>query len=125
MSCMGSGGRRRERHLLSKNIQARLCATAGLCLTLSSMAASLAQGAPHASFSRARIVSIARLVTAFMTEQPVPGFSIAVVTDGRLAWSKGYGMADLENHVQATDSTAYRSASIGKTMTATAAMELV
>ena len=60
-----------------------------------------------------------------MTEQHVPGLSIAVVSDGRLAWSKGYGMADLENHVKAADSTAYRSASIGKTMTATAAMELV
>jgi CubicO group peptidase (beta-lactamase class C family) len=89
------------------------------------LATSSAQGAPRAPFSAARIDSINRLVSSFMTEQRAPGFSIAIVTQGRLAWSNGYGLADLENHVKAADSTAYRCASIGKTMTASAAMELV
>jgi CubicO group peptidase (beta-lactamase class C family) len=60
-----------------------------------------------------------------MAAQHVPGMSVALVIDGRPAWSRGFGLADVENTVPATAATAYRSASIGKTMTATAAMRLV
>ncbi len=59
-----------------------------------------------------------------MAEHQIPGLSIAIVVDGALAWSNGYGMADLENFVPATATTAYRTASIGKPMTATAVMQL-
>lgn len=62
---------------------------------------------------------------AFVTTNGVAGLSIAVVADGKLRWSNGYGLADVENSVKATAGTIYRSASIGKTMTATAAMQLV
>lgn len=60
-----------------------------------------------------------------MAEEQIPGLSIALVVDGQLVWSNGYGTADLENHVPATATTAYRTASIGKPMTATAVMQLV
>ena len=73
----------------------------------------------------AKLEQIERLVKAFMSAHSVPGLSIALVVDGEPLWSKGYGIADLENNVPAKASTAYRSASIGKTMTATAAMQLV
>ena len=73
----------------------------------------------------AQIDSIGRLVENFLVAQHVPGFSVAVVMNGRPVWSHGYGFADLENRVPATDSTVYRTASIGKTMTATGAMQLV
>lgn len=72
-----------------------------------------------------KIDGIDKLVTAFMAKNSVPGLSIAVVFDGKLAWSKGYGLADIENRVPATTATEFRTASIGKTMTATAAMILV
>ena len=74
------------------------------------------------SLDKTRIDAIERAVTGFMTAHHVPGLSIAVVVDGKPAWSAGYGLADLENMVPAKASTAYRSASIGKSMTATAAM---
>jgi D-alanyl-D-alanine carboxypeptidase len=54
-----------------------------------------------------------------------PGFSVGVVFDQELLWSKGYGFADLTNKVPATDQTLYRVASITKTFTATAVMQLV
>ena len=73
----------------------------------------------------AKVEKIERLVNTFMSEHGVPGLSIAVVVNGELIWSNGYGIADLENNVPAKAATAYRSASIGKTMTATAAMQLV
>ena len=39
----------------------------------------------------------------------------------RSAWSEGFGIRDVENHVKALHDTAYRTASIGKAMTATRA----
>lgn len=73
------------------------------------------------SDTRARVDS---LLVATIAEIRIPGLSIAIVLDGDLAWADGYGFADLENHVPATPRTAYRSASIGKTMTAVAVMQL-
>jgi CubicO group peptidase (beta-lactamase class C family) len=73
----------------------------------------------------ASIVRIESAIDAYMAANHVPGLSIALVIDGRPGWSRGFGLADVENAVPATARTAYRSASIGKTMTATAAMRLV
>lgn len=81
--------------------------------------------ASAAELPNAKIEAIDRLVKAFVTTNGVPGLSMAVVADGQLQWSSGYGLADVENSVKATAATLYRTASIGKTMTATAAMQLV
>jgi serine beta-lactamase-like protein LACTB len=79
----------------------------------------------QAELPPAKVVQIEQLVTAFRTLNQIPGMSIAVVADGELAWSGSYGLADAENGVPARPTTAYRSASIGKPLTATAAMRLV
>ena len=59
-----------------------------------------------------------------MASTHVPGLSAAVVEDGRFEWAAGFAMADLENNVPATEHTLYRLASISKSLTATAAMQL-
>jgi serine beta-lactamase-like protein LACTB len=84
-----------------------------------------AQEASPPQFPQAEIDEVGRTVTIFMAKHKIPGLSIAIVAEGELAWSNGYGVADVENSVPAKSTTAYRSASIGKTMTATAAMQLV
>ena len=53
-----------------------------------------------------------------------PGLSIAVVHDRDVVWAKGFGWADVDNHVAASPDTLYRVASITKTFTATAVMQL-
>ena len=53
-----------------------------------------------------------------------PGLSIAIVHDQEVAWARGFGWADLERRVPATPATRYRVASITKTFTATAIMQL-
>ena len=68
---------------------------------------------------------IQALITNFMTAQRAPGATIAIGLSDKIVWTEGFGFADVENHVRATPDTAYRTASIGKSMTATAAMELV
>lgn len=47
------------------------------------------------------------------------------MTENQLRWSKGYGLADLENSVPAKADTAYRLASIAKSITAVAVLQLV
>lgn len=60
----------------------------------------------------------------YLAHSGSPGVSIAVVENGQTVYARGYGFADLENQVPATADTRYRLASISKTMTAIAAMQL-
>ena len=59
-----------------------------------------------------------------MSKNGIPGLSVAVAVDGAVVWSGGYGLADAENFVPATAATMYRTASMGKSITATTAMRL-
>jgi CubicO group peptidase (beta-lactamase class C family) len=54
----------------------------------------------------------------------LPGFSVGIVHDQQLLWSKGYGWADVAQRIPSTDRTLYRIASITKTFTATAVVQL-
>ena len=63
-------------------------------------------------------------VSRFMASTHVPGVSVAVVEDAELTWAGGFGFADLENNVPATEHTLFRLASISKSLTATAAMQM-
>lgn len=78
-----------------------------------------------AQLSKVEIDSIEQILSSEMSRQHIPGLSIAIVVDTQLVWSNGYGMADLENYVPAKATTKYRTASIGKPMTATAILQLV
>jgi CubicO group peptidase (beta-lactamase class C family) len=60
-----------------------------------------------------------------MTARHAPGATFGVSLDGKEVWVEGFGLADVENGVPATPETVYRTASIGKSMTATGAMKLV
>ena len=53
-----------------------------------------------------------------------PGVSIGIVYDQELIWAKGYGFANLAKKIPATPATAYRIASISKTFTAHALLQL-
>ena len=66
------------------------------------------------------------VVYAGMEEFHIPGAIIAIVSDTSEVYYRGYGYADLENEIPVNkDSTLFRIASITKTFTATAAMQLV
>jgi CubicO group peptidase (beta-lactamase class C family) len=55
----------------------------------------------------------------------IPGLSIAIAFDNKIQYTKGFGQADIENAVPAKPTTAYRTASIAKPITAAAVMQLV
>jgi CubicO group peptidase (beta-lactamase class C family) len=60
-----------------------------------------------------------------MQQQRIPGAAIAVVKDGKIFFSKGYGFADLDKKTPVVaDKTIFRIGSITKVFTATALVQL-
>jgi CubicO group peptidase (beta-lactamase class C family) len=88
--------------------------------------------APEVAFvdpaRRAKIAATFPELDAFFAAEvaaaKLPGLAVGVVVDGELAWSKGYGMRDLESHAPVDVDTVFRMGSMTKTFTATAVMQL-
>ncbi|WP_324719930.1 serine hydrolase domain-containing protein [Salinimicrobium sp. HB62] len=59
-----------------------------------------------------------------MAHYKVPGVSIAVVRDGRLHWTKGYGLANTRTGKEVTTNTLFQAASISKPLAALAVLKL-
>jgi CubicO group peptidase (beta-lactamase class C family) len=57
-------------------------------------------------------------VRPVMEKQKIPGVSIAIVQNGRVVRSQGYGLANVELEVPASADTVYQSGSLGKQFTA-------
>src|SRR5258708_15600129 len=62
--------------------------------------------------------AINRYVQAERERQHIPGLSLAVLVGDRVLLSRGYGFANVELHVPASDSSVYQSGSMGKQFTA-------
>jgi len=62
--------------------------------------------------------SVDDYVRAVMAKKKIPGVSIAIVRDGKLAKAEGYGLANVELSAPATADTIYQSGSTGKQFTA-------
>ncbi|MCP5155782.1 MAG: beta-lactamase family protein [Ectothiorhodospiraceae bacterium] len=67
----------------------------------------------------------ADIVRDYMREHDVPGVAVALVRDGRILAEAGFGHADLSRDRPATPRTAWPVASLTKSFTALAAMQLV
>jgi CubicO group peptidase (beta-lactamase class C family) len=68
--------------------------------------------------------SIDSFITATMSEYHIPGLSACILKEGELVWHNAYGYADIEKNIPVTDSTLFTLASISKTITGTALMQL-
>lgn len=83
------------------------------------VAASLgAVGPAHAQAFQFPRDSIEHFVTAEMARQRIPGMSVAILMGDSVVMARGFGYANLELGVPASDSTVYQSGSIGKQFTA-------
>ncbi len=60
-----------------------------------------------------------------MQEYGVPAVSVAVIENGRVAWARSHGLADVAERRPATTQTLFQAASISKPVAATAALTLV
>ena len=54
-----------------------------------------------------------------------PGVSVAVINNGKLEWSRGYGYVNSDNQQIVTPETQFQAASISKPLTAIAVLQLV
>jgi CubicO group peptidase (beta-lactamase class C family) len=69
--------------------------------------------------------SVDALFAAELARQNYAGVSAGIVYGNQLIWTKGYGLADVENNVPATADTVYNMGSIGKQFTALMLLQLV
>jgi CubicO group peptidase (beta-lactamase class C family) len=77
------------------------------------------------SSESARIARFETLLESLRQELKIPAYSAAIVKDQKVIWAKGFGHADVENKIPATEHTAYHLASLTKTFASTILMKLV
>jgi CubicO group peptidase (beta-lactamase class C family) len=80
--------------------------------------------APARAVSAADARAIDRLFREY-ARPGVPGAAVVVINNGRVAFMRGYGLADLETKSPVTERTNFRLASLTKAFTATAVLLLV
>jgi CubicO group peptidase (beta-lactamase class C family) len=73
----------------------------------------------------ARIARLETQLEGLRQELKIPAYSAAIVKDQKVIWAKGFGFADVENKIPATEHTAYHLASLTKTFGSTILMQLV
>ncbi len=81
--------------------------------------------AQHQTLKQPDVYKVERILAQTMTVHQIPSASVGIVMNGVPVWTHGYGIADLEGNVVATDATDYRLGSISKPLSAVAAMTLV
>ena len=72
-----------------------------------------------------RFASFDKMLTKFLKTHRVPGVAVAVTDQGRLAFSRGYGYADVAAREPVKPDSLFRIASISKPITAVAILQLI
>lgn len=72
-----------------------------------------------------RFDDIRGLIRKELAKSHMSSIAVAVAHDGKILWEEGFGWADREKRIQATEHTMYPLASISKPITATGLMVLV
>lgn len=72
-----------------------------------------------------RIARFEVILESLRQELKIPAYSAAIVKDQKVLWAKGFGFADVENKISATEHTPYHLASLTKTFASTILMQLV
>jgi CubicO group peptidase (beta-lactamase class C family) len=71
------------------------------------------------------VAAFAATLDEMRVQAHIPGLSVAIVQDGKVILSRGFGFADLEEHRPATPETPYNIASVSKPISAAVALKLV
>ncbi len=79
----------------------------------------------RASDWRATAAALEALTPALMNELHVPGVAIALVSDRRVVWSRGFGVADVRDGRRVTGTTLFEACSMSKPVFAYLVLKLV
>jgi len=111
--------------MASKRLVRVLGAVAALFPFVATAQSAQPYSAVQPTSTHATAIAAARVAIAdYMTMRGVPGLSVSVSVNGVRAWSEGFGFADVEQGVQVTPSTRFRSGSTAKPMSMAAAAVL-
>jgi CubicO group peptidase (beta-lactamase class C family) len=80
---------------------------------------------PTAPREAARLAKLESSLEALRQDLKIPAMSAAVVKDQKVLWAGGFGYADPEGKIPATEHTPYHLASLTKTFASTVVMRLV
>jgi len=114
-----------DRHPGRSRRKQALRRTVAFALTFAATASFAGQAAAQRLTLNAALDSTRATLVSFMDAHHVPGMTAAVAVNGSLVWTEGFGYADLEHMATANALTRWRIASISKTFTAVAAMQLM
>ncbi len=89
------------------------------------LAAGVAISSAQAEESPDQFAPIREKIASAIRDNNIPSIAVAVAKDGQIIWEQGFGLADRENRVPATQHTMYSVASVSKPVTATCLMVLV
>ena len=64
------------------------------------------------------------IILAYQNSLSIPGIATLIIKDNEVVWNRNYGYRNLQNQLPVEDSTLFLMASISKTITATAVMQL-
>jgi CubicO group peptidase (beta-lactamase class C family) len=71
------------------------------------------------------VTSVDNFILNYMNDHHLPGLAVSTIKNGKIAWTKGYGYADIDKDIPFTPNTINAEiASISKAVTATAIMKL-
>ncbi len=111
--------------LPSRLRQAAVMSAASLLASFVWLSAASAQ-VPAAAPARAdRFDPVRAVIRQVMDSAAIPGLGVALAQNGRIVWEEGFGWADRERMIPATQHTMFSLASISKPFTATGLMRLV
>ena len=94
--------------------------------TLCQFGCSSNASAPHDGITdwEAKVADLEKRIPQHMTELHVPGASIAIIKDARIAWRKGFGVKDQVSHAPVDDDTVFEAQSMSKPVFAYRVMKL-
>jgi CubicO group peptidase (beta-lactamase class C family) len=79
----------------------------------------------NGSSDSARIARLETLLESLRQDLKIPAYSAAIVKNQKVIWARGFGYADVENKIPATEHTPYHLASLTKTFASTILLQLV
>jgi len=93
-------------------------------LFLSFVVSLWAQTGTSGNVSQPDFSKVRKLIQEQIATKGTPSISVAVAHNGKILWEQGFGWADRENRIRATEHTMYYTASVTKLFTETALMIL-